>query len=170
MVFTLENYVDTLYCGRYADDVAAMWEPEIASTGVIALSYSAFSAPSVAMFLSTGGVSQEAGGGMMLVNLLDSTGFGIENAAVTVTDETGAAVGTVHYANPMASAIDMTLEASSASGAVVVANAAEGTHTLTVTVPGLVCEPGFSWNSEESNTVQAPVRADTMTRMSMVCN
>ncbi len=170
VTLSLEDYMDTIFCGRYDDDVAASWAPEIDMTGSVAFDYMAFKKSDVTMFLASGGVTLESGNGTMLINLLDVSGFGIENAVVTVMDDAGAAVGTVHYANPMANAIDTAATASSASGVAVVANAPEGTYTVNVDVPGKVCVPWFSWRSDVVDSVPAPVRADTMTRLAIGCD
>jgi len=166
---TLDDYITTIYTGRYADDVAANWEIEIADTGMVSLLYSAFTAASVDVFLATGDVTQEDGNGVFLFNLVDANGTGFEGAVITLTDDTGAESGTVYYANAALSGLDTALEATSASGAVVVANLAPGIHTATVSGPGVACQPWFSWNSNEENVVQLPVEADAMTRAGLFC-
>ena len=39
MRFTLDGYIDTLFTGRYNDDLAAVWAPEIEEKGQIELIY-----------------------------------------------------------------------------------------------------------------------------------
>jgi len=166
---TLDTYITTIYSGRYADDVAANWETEIDDTGMVSLLYSAFTTASVGIFLGTGDITQEEGNGIFLFNLLDANGAGVEGAVVTLTDDAGAESGTVHYANTGLSGLDTSLESTSASGTVVVANLAPGIHTATVSALGYACQPWFSWDSDEENVVQLPVEADSMTRAGLFC-
>ena len=166
---TLEQYVTTVYAGRYAEDVAEAWEDQIEETGVVALNYGAFKTASVGAFLATGGVTQNDGKGLVLFSVWDGAGSGIDGVVISLSDDSGNDVGTVHYANPFSSAVDTTLEATSSSGTVAIANVEPGTHTLTAASPDHTCQAGFSWASDEDNTIPVPVEADVMTMSNMVC-
>jgi len=169
MRFTLDGYIDTLFTGRYNDDLAAVWAPEIEEKGQIELIYSTFQKTAVEMVLATGDVSIESGKAMAFVNLVDVDGWGIENAVVTLTDESGADAGVAHYLNTSGSRLDGTRSSTSGSGAVAIPNVEPGEYTLTVSVPNMDCLPWFSWNSDEANTVQVPVQADAVTRTGLYC-
>ena len=167
--FTMDQYLTTLYTGRYNDDVAELWQDDIDENGEVALSYFAFTETSVNLFLNTGGVAQQEGLGQILFFLGKIDGTGLEDAVITVTSDSGTEIGTVRYINSLLSALDTTLDSTSSSGGVSISNVEPGVHTITVTSSSYTCQAGFSWNSEIDNVVEIPVEADTLTNVQMLC-
>ena len=167
--FTLEDYMPTVFTGRYTEDLAAAWADEIAAYGYIELIYTTFQRADVENVMSTGNLTMDATKGHVLLNLVTPSGFPVSNVKVQLKDSSGNAIGKVNYFNSSMSSLDASLKSTSASGATVITNIEPGEHTLELIDDVRKCTPWFSWNSDEANTVQVPVQTDTLTRTGLVC-
>ncbi|MEC7241007.1 MAG: hypothetical protein VXW32_07180 [Myxococcota bacterium] len=169
ITFALENYMDTVFSGRYAEDIAAMWDEEIAQLGYVELVYSTFKRSDVQGVLDTDGITMDSSKGHILLNLVTPNGFPVSNVKVSLSDTDGNSVGKVNYFNSTMSGLDSSLKATSSTGATVITNIDPGEHVLTLDGGSRTCTPWFAWNSDEPNTTQVPVRADALTRTGLVC-
>jgi hypothetical protein len=166
---SLDGYKTTLYTGRYDNDVAEIWEEEIAETGKKGLTYFAFTDVAIDLFLNTGETVQQEGQGQALIFMGTDGNSGYAGATATFKDDAGSDVGTIQYVNPLMTGLDVTLEATSASGGISIANAAPGTHTLTTDSESHTCMEGFSWGSDNAGSIQVPIEANVMTIAQMIC-
>ena len=169
LTFELEDYMNTVFSGRYAEDIAAMWAEEIAQLGYVELVYSTFKRSDVQGVLSSGGITMDTSAGHVFLNLVTPNGFPVSNVAVSLSDTEGNPVGQVNYFNSTMSGLDSSLNATSSTGATVITNIEPGDHVLTLDAGTRTCTPWFAWNSDVPNEAQVPVRADAMTRTGLVC-
>jgi hypothetical protein len=108
---TLESYVDTLHLGHYNDELGVAWETLYEETGVVALTYFAYSETVSNIMLDGGGAPHEDGMGHVLFALVSQDGSSMEGAVASLIDDTGESVGTVLYVDEGAAGLDAELHA-----------------------------------------------------------
>mgnify|MGYP002631364677 CR=1 FL=1 len=160
-------YRSMLYLGHWDDDVANFYKPELNSTGMITMNFVAFTTPVMNSWLKTGSVIAEKGLGHIFVRVTRSSpSVAVDGITANLSDGSG----TVVYWGADGQTLNSKLTASSATGHVIIANVAPGTHTLNIKHDTLGCDNGFTWLVETPNQHTVPVQADTVTRIGVICS
>jgi len=168
--FALEGYETTLYLGHWDEEVAAVWEEELETTGMLSLTHRTWTTATTEWWLSTGEITAEKGAGQIFIVV---SGGNMETTFDGLRASLSDGSGTVVYWGSDGQTLDPELIASSTTGRFIVANVAPGTHTLNIDHESLVCDNGgridFSWLGETPNEFTVPVQADTVTLSRISC-
>jgi hypothetical protein len=165
--FKHQGYTTMLYLGRWDDQVAAFYKPELNTTGMISNNFIAFTTPIMNGWLGTGAITPKKGAGHIFVRVTGSgAGIAVDGITASLSDSSG----TVVYWGSDGQTLNSKLTASSATGHFIIANVAPGTYTLNIKHDTLSCDNGFTWLVETPNQHKVPVQADTVTRAAVICS
>jgi hypothetical protein len=167
---THDDYMTTLYAGRYEQDVHDNWMETLQTSDVVEINYWSFKPANIEAYMATGGMVAEEGQGLVVFWLLSGDGSSMDGAVITLENDAGESVGQVVYQTALTNALSPALTATSASGIVAIGNVEPGDHTLTVSHETLTCQPGYAHSSDVANVTTVPVEADSQTQGNMICS
>ena len=169
MRLTADEYMTTLYTGRYDAEIEAAWTELMETDGMLYGTYYGYRESDVMTYMSTGNIEPEAGKGHIVYWLLSADESALDGAVITVENEAGESVGEVAYQAAMANMLNEDLTSTSASGIFVVGNLDVGEYSVRVSHETLTCEAGFAYISGVANVVTVPVEADSVTQGTLGC-
>ena len=170
IVISGEGYWTTVNMGRVNENVLANWDEQMAANGVIELSQPVVSEVLLNAAIADTGITPEAGTGHAVVLLTTPDDTSLAGGTVTVLDSNGAAIENLAYGDESGLTFDLSLTATSASGAFGAFNLAPGEYSMSVDLDEATCSGQFSWDANTDGSFPLVVQADSVTGASLSCS
>ena len=167
--WTMAGYTSVLMPNHYTAVEYSEWEIMTLQGAPIAVNYCFFTEAANAAWMATAEVTPDASKGQVVYQLTAMTSVDLSGAVVALVDDEGNAMGEVYYQHESVDGLDLSLEATSTTGLILIANVPPGDYTLTVTHASLLCSSAYSFASSLDNQVTVPVQAGAMTNGSLNC-
>jgi hypothetical protein len=169
MRLTADEYITTLYTGRYDSEVEAYWTELMETDGTVYGTYYGYRETDVMAYMASGNIEPETGKGHIVYWLVSADESALDGAVITVENDAGESVGEVAYQAAMVATLNEDLTSTTASGIFVIGNLDAGEYSLRVSHETLTCEAGFAYISGVANVVTVPVEADSVTQGTLSC-